>query len=141
MDFGFDDEQLLLSDTLREFALSELAPVAERWRTEPFPRELIGRLGELGLLGLRIPAEYGGSDGSYVALGIAAEELSHGMIHLGLEDVADSLPSKVKFAKPAESRALALESQHIGIRHRHLLGSRRQHTHGDPRRPRTRICC
>ena len=67
MDFGFDDEQLLLSDTLREFALSELAPVAERWRTEPFPRELIGRLGELGLLGLRIPAEYGGSDGSYVA--------------------------------------------------------------------------
>ena len=78
MDFGFDDEQLLLSDTLREFALSELAPVAERWRTEPFPRELIGRLGELGLLGLRIPAEYGGSDGSYVALGIAAEELSRG---------------------------------------------------------------
>lgn len=78
MDFGFDDEQLLLSDTLREFALSELAPVAERWRTEPFPRELIGRLGELGVLGLRIPAEYGGSDGSYVALGIAAEELSRG---------------------------------------------------------------
>ena len=78
MDFGFDDEQLLLRDTLREFALSELAPVAERWRTEPFPRELIGRLGELGLLGLRIPAEYGGSDGSYVALGIAAEELSRG---------------------------------------------------------------
>lgn len=78
MDFGFDDEQLLLRDTLSEFALGQLAPVAERWRTEPFPRELIGRLGELGLLGLKIPAEYGGSDGTYVALGIAAEELSRG---------------------------------------------------------------
>lgn len=78
MDFGFDDEQELLRDTLRGFASSELAPLAARWRTEPFPPELISRLGDLGLLGMKIPDEYGGTGGSYVALGIAAEELSRG---------------------------------------------------------------
>ncbi|MAT03760.1 MAG: cyclohexanecarboxyl-CoA dehydrogenase [Acidimicrobiaceae bacterium] len=78
MDFGFDDEQELLRDTLRDFASNELAPLAATWRTEPFPHELISRLGDLGLLGMKIAEEYGGTDGSYVALGIAAEELSRG---------------------------------------------------------------
>ena len=78
MDFGFDDGQQLLRETLREFALSELAPVAPRWRNEPFPPEQIVRLGDLGVLGMRIPGEYGGSDGGFVELGIAAEELSRG---------------------------------------------------------------
>ncbi|MDY7102924.1 MAG: acyl-CoA dehydrogenase family protein [Actinomycetota bacterium] len=78
MDFGFDDGQELLRDTLRDFASRELAPRAARWRTEPFPPELISRLGDLGLLGMKIPEEYGGTGGSYVALGIAAEELSRG---------------------------------------------------------------
>ena len=78
MHFGFDDEQDLLRDTLRDFASGELAPHASRWRTEPFPNELISALGDLGLLGMKIPEEYGGTGGSYVALGIAAEELSRG---------------------------------------------------------------
>lgn len=78
MDLGYGDEHQLLRETLREFARAELAPVAHRWRSEPVPPELITRLGDLGVLGMLIPAEYGGSAGSYVALGIAAEELSRG---------------------------------------------------------------
>lgn len=71
-------EHDLLRETVRAFALSELLPKMSRWRREPFPRELLLQLGELGLLGIKVPGEYGGSDGSYVELGIAAEELSRG---------------------------------------------------------------
>ena len=78
MDFTFTEEYELVRDTARRYALTKLAPTAARWRTEPFPAEMLRELGELGVLGLRIPAEYGGTDGSYVAMGIAAEELSRG---------------------------------------------------------------
>lgn len=71
-------EHELLRDTVRSFALSELLPQMPRWRTEPFPNELLRRIGELGLLGIKVPTEFGGSGGSYVELGIAAEELSRG---------------------------------------------------------------
>ena len=78
MDFAFDDEQQLLQQVTRKYALSRLAPEAARWRTEPFAPELLRELGDLGVLGMRIPAEYGGSDASFVAMGIAAEELARG---------------------------------------------------------------
>jgi cyclohexanecarboxyl-CoA dehydrogenase len=78
MDFSFGEDNDLLRDTVRSFALAKLLPDMPRWRAEAFPRELIHQLGELGVLGIKIPEEYGGSDGTYVALGIAAEELSRG---------------------------------------------------------------
>lgn len=68
----------LLRETVRSYALSELLPQMARWRSEPFPPELVRQLGELGLLGIKIPTEYGGSAGTYVDLGVAAEELSRG---------------------------------------------------------------
>jgi len=78
MDFAFDDEQQLLQEVTRKYALSRLAPEVARWRSEPFAPELLRELGDLGVLGMRIPAEYGGSDASFVAMGIAAEELARG---------------------------------------------------------------
>lgn len=78
MNVGFDEEHQLLQDVMRQFALSRLAPEMARWRTEPFAPEILAELGELGVLGMRIPTEYGGSEGSYVAMGIAAEELARG---------------------------------------------------------------
>ncbi len=67
--------------TLRDFALSELGPDYRRWQSEPFPRERILELGQLGVFGMLAPPELGGSlgaGGGYVALGVAAEELSRG---------------------------------------------------------------
>lgn len=67
--------------TLRRFALDRLAPDYQRWQREPFPRENLLELGELGVFGMLSPPELGGTSGAgggYVALGVAAEELSHG---------------------------------------------------------------
>ncbi|MCP3911994.1 MAG: cyclohexanecarboxyl-CoA dehydrogenase [Actinomycetia bacterium] len=67
--------------TLRAFALERLAPDYRRWQNEPFPRERLLELGELGVFGMLTGSELGGSlgqGGGYVPLGIAAEELSRG---------------------------------------------------------------
>ncbi|MGH1492714.1 MAG: acyl-CoA dehydrogenase family protein [Acidimicrobiales bacterium] len=67
--------------TLRRYALDQLAPDYRRWLTEPFPRERLLELGGLGVFGMLTPPELGGTSGaggSYLALGIAAEELSRG---------------------------------------------------------------
>lgn len=78
MDFNFSEEDQLLQETARSYALANLAPVMSRWRTEPFPAAMLTQLGDLGVLGMRIPTEYGGTDGSFVSMGVAAEELSRG---------------------------------------------------------------
>lgn len=71
-----DDE--LLRRTCRQFALEKLLDDYPTWERKPFPRDRLRELGELGVLAIRIPAEYGGASGSYVSLGVAAEELSRG---------------------------------------------------------------
>ncbi len=78
MDFTLDDENLELQQMLRQYARAELKPKMQRWRTEPVPSEMIRQLGDLGVLGIQAPVEYGGSGGSYVSLGVAAEELARG---------------------------------------------------------------
>ena len=58
MDFELNEEQLLLRKTVREFAEAELAPHSREWdEKQEFPREVFGRLGELGLAGLLLEGE------------------------------------------------------------------------------------
>jgi len=78
MSFVPSDEDQLLRHTMREFAYARLLPSMARWKTERFPSEMVRELGELGVLGVRVPLEYGGSDGSLLSLGVAIEELSRG---------------------------------------------------------------
>lgn len=78
MDPTFSDEDLLLRDTLRSYAVTKLLPDYATWKDKPFPAERLRELGDLGVLGIRVPQEYGGSGGSLVSLGIAAEELGRG---------------------------------------------------------------
>ncbi len=78
LDFSFSDEDDLLRETVRRYATERLAPDYARWESEPFPRERVKELGDLGVLGMLIPPEYGGSAEAgkgYVSLGIAAEEI------------------------------------------------------------------
>ena len=79
MDFSFTPEQDELARTVRTFAVRELAPRSREWdRTSEFPTATWRRMGELGLLGLRIPVAYGGVEADFVMLGIAMEETARG---------------------------------------------------------------
>ena len=79
LDFSFTSEQTELSRTLRAFARKELAPHSARWdKCGEFPWEAWRQMGELGLLGLRAPAELGGSGADLVTTGIAVEEVARG---------------------------------------------------------------
>jgi short/branched chain acyl-CoA dehydrogenase len=77
MDFDLEDGHLLLRDTVRQFALEKVAPVAEALdREKRFPYELVAELGELGLMGMTIPAEDGGGGADTVSYAIVIEELA-----------------------------------------------------------------
>ena len=77
MDLDLTQEQQLVRDTVREFALQKVAPVAEELdRESRFPAEIVAELGELGLMGLPIAEEYGGAGGDTVSYALAIEELT-----------------------------------------------------------------
>jgi alkylation response protein AidB-like acyl-CoA dehydrogenase len=77
LDFSLSEEQQLLRKTVREFAEAEIAPHAREWdEKQEFPREVFTKLGELGLMGVVWPAEYGGSAMSTLDYAIVMEELS-----------------------------------------------------------------
>jgi short-chain 2-methylacyl-CoA dehydrogenase len=77
MEFDLSNDHRLLRDTVREFAEREIAPVAEELdRTKSFPYEIVRRLGELDLMGIPFPEEYGGAGGDSLAYALAVEELA-----------------------------------------------------------------
>ncbi len=77
MNFELTDEQRLLQETVREFVRREVAPVAgELDRTGAFPYDAVAKLGELGLMGIPFPEEYGGSGADTLSLVLAIEELA-----------------------------------------------------------------
>jgi alkylation response protein AidB-like acyl-CoA dehydrogenase len=77
MDFDLSPDHELIRRTVRDFATGEVAPVAEELdRTKTFPYEIVAKLGELGLMGIPFPPEYGGGGGDTLAYAIAVEELT-----------------------------------------------------------------
>ena len=90
-DFGLGEDIDLLRDTVRQFAASEIAPRAESIdRENLFPRDLWPRLGDLGLLGLTVDAQYGGTGLGYLAHVVAMEEISRASGSVGLSYGAHS---------------------------------------------------
>ena len=77
MDFELAEHHQLLRKTVRDFERAEVAPKAQAWdKEERFPKEIIPRLAELGLLGIRIPEEYGGSGLDVLSYAICVEEIA-----------------------------------------------------------------
>jgi alkylation response protein AidB-like acyl-CoA dehydrogenase len=77
LDFSLSEEQQLLKKTVREFAESELRPHSREWdERQEFPREVFTKLGELGLMGVVWPAEYGGAGMSTLDYAVVMEELA-----------------------------------------------------------------
>src|SRR5881628_1839358 len=90
---GFDhgDTITMLRDSVRDFAAKEIAPhAAEIDRSNEFPPDLWRKLGDLGVLGVTVEEEYGGTAMGYLAHVIAMEEISRGSASIGLSYGAHS---------------------------------------------------
>jgi isovaleryl-CoA dehydrogenase len=91
LDFGLGDIADMLRDTVRSFASDRIAPLADEIdRTNIFPRHLWPELGALGLLGITVEEEYGGSGLGYLEHCVAVEEVSRGSASVGLSYGAHS---------------------------------------------------
>lgn len=86
MDFMLNEEQRMIRDMARDFAQNEIAPVAAEYdEASRFPTETIRKMGELGLMGIEVPEEYGGAGLDAVSYVLAMEEIckadaAHGTI-------------------------------------------------------------
>jgi len=77
MDFEPTESQRKLVEMVRDFCVREVKPHAAEWdREERFPREVVGQLGELGLLGMAVPDEFGGSQLDTVSIALVVEEIA-----------------------------------------------------------------
>ena len=91
LNFNLGDTADMLRDTVRSFTADKIAPIADEVdRTDTFPRHLWPELGALGLLGLTVEEEYGGSGMGYLEHCIAMEEVSRGSASIGLSYGAHS---------------------------------------------------
>ena len=90
-DFGHGEDLDLLRETVRSFATDRIAPRASALdENNEFPRDLWPELGELGLLGITVESEFGGSELGYLAHVIAMEEISRASASVGLSYGAHS---------------------------------------------------
>jgi alkylation response protein AidB-like acyl-CoA dehydrogenase len=77
MHFDLPDDHRLLQQTVRDFAVQEVAPVAEELdRDKRFPYEIVAKMGELGWMGIPFPEEVGGAGGTTLQYALAVEELT-----------------------------------------------------------------
>ena len=91
LNFALGEEIDMLRDVVYRFAQAEIAPLAAGMDADnTFPTELWRKLGDLGLLGMTAPAEYGGSDMGYTAHVVAMEEISRASAAVGLSYGAHS---------------------------------------------------
>jgi alkylation response protein AidB-like acyl-CoA dehydrogenase len=85
VDFELTAEQREIQSLARDFARSEIEPHAAAWdRDHGFPRELIGSLASLGLMGVCVPEEYGGAGADFLSYILVLEELSRGDAGVGV---------------------------------------------------------
>lgn len=79
LDELLNDDERMIRDTVRQFVKQEVLPIiADAFEHNLFSKDLIKKAAQLGLLGMTLPTEYGGAGASYVAYGLACQELEYG---------------------------------------------------------------
>ncbi|MDZ7853198.1 MAG: isovaleryl-CoA dehydrogenase [Halomonas sp.] len=121
LDFGLDDELNMLRDQVNAFARDEIAPrAAEIDEKNEFPNDLWQKFGDMGLLGITVSDEDGGSGMGYLAHCIAMEEISRASASVGLSYGAHSnlCVNQLKINASAEQKAKYLpkliSGEHVG---------------------------
>lgn len=85
MDFTLTKEQLMIQQMVRDFAEREIEPLASVFDKEGrFPEEIVVKLGEVGVMGMTVPKEYGGAGADTVSYTIAIEEISRACASTGV---------------------------------------------------------
>jgi len=91
LNFGLGEDIDMLRQQTSAFVSNEIAPIAAKTDTEnAFPNELWTKIGDMGLLGVTVSEQYGGSDMGYLAHAVAMEEISRGSASIGLSYGAHS---------------------------------------------------
>ncbi|MBU4278255.1 MAG: acyl-CoA dehydrogenase family protein [Proteobacteria bacterium] len=89
MNFDLSEEHKLIQETARRFALQEMAPLAKECdRQEKYPRELVRRAAEIGLVGPTIPEEYGGPGFGFLEQALIVEQMAR--VDLGITQAIES---------------------------------------------------
>ena len=121
LNFALGEEIDILRESVRELAVNEIAPRAEAIdRTNEFPRALWPKLGEVGLLGITVEEDYGGSAMGYLAQIVAMEEISRASASVGLSYAAHSnlcVNQIRRHGTPEQKRAYLpklLSGEHVG---------------------------
>ena len=84
MNLTFTDEQLMMREMVRDFAKAEITPFIEQLEQGQFPRSIVDKMAEIGLMGITVPEKYGGSDMDFTSYIIAIHELSKVSAVLGV---------------------------------------------------------
>ena len=106
MDFHLTTEQQMIRDLCRNFVKNEIVPVAEEMdQTGEFPYHVWKKMGDLGMIGIPFPEEYGGGGMDWLSMMIAMEEISRGDASLGVS-LLDSvtLPANLIFTFGTEEQ-------------------------------------
>ena len=89
MDFDLSEEQRLIQDMAHKFAVGEMAPRAKEYdRAEKYPKDVVQKAAELGLVGPTIPEEYGGAGYGYLEQALIVEQMAR--VDLGITQAIES---------------------------------------------------